>query len=49
MWLEPPTGGNSVKRWTFTILLFVLLGALVNVAVAWGCVFLPLSDEYEPD
>jgi len=26
-----------VKRWTFTILLFLLLGALVNVAVAWGC------------
>jgi len=26
-----------VKRWTFAILLFLLLGAIVNVAVAWGC------------
>ena len=29
-----------MKRWTFTILLFLLLvsgGAIVNVAVAWGC------------
>jgi hypothetical protein len=29
-----------VKRWIFTILLFLLLvsgGAIVNVAVAWGC------------
>jgi hypothetical protein len=25
-----------VKRWLFTILLFLLLGAIVNVAVAWG-------------
>jgi len=25
-----------VKRWAFTILLFLLLGAIVNVAVAWG-------------
>ncbi|MDY7107706.1 MAG: hypothetical protein SYC29_03625 [Planctomycetota bacterium] len=26
-----------MKRWIFTILLFLLLGAIVNVAVAWGC------------
>jgi hypothetical protein len=26
-----------MKRWAFTILLFLLLGAVVNVAVAWGC------------
>jgi hypothetical protein len=25
-----------MKRWTLTILLFLLLGAVVNVAVAWG-------------
>jgi len=25
-----------VKRWIFTILLFLLLGAIVNIAVAWG-------------
>jgi hypothetical protein len=26
-----------MKRWIFTILLFLLLGAIVNIAVAWGC------------
>ena len=26
-----------MKRWIFTILLFLLLGAIVNVAVAWAC------------
>ena len=29
-----------MKRWIFTILLFLILvsgGAIVNVAVAWGC------------
>jgi len=34
--MESSTGGNRVKRWIFTILLFLLLGAVVNVAVAWG-------------
>ena len=26
-----------MKRWIFTILLFLLLGAILNVAVAWAC------------
>jgi hypothetical protein len=26
-----------VKRWIFIIVLFLLLGAIVNVAVAWAC------------
>ena len=26
-----------MKRWPLRILLFLLLGAIVNVAVAWGC------------
>jgi len=26
-----------VKRWIFTILLFLLVGVLANIAVAWGC------------
>ncbi len=26
-----------MKRWQFTILLFLLLGTVVNIAVAWGC------------
>ena len=28
-----------MKRWIFTILLFLLLGAVLNVAVAWGALF----------
>ncbi len=27
-----------MKRWTLRIVVFLLLGAIVNVAVAWGCV-----------
>jgi len=43
-----------VKRWAFTIILFLLLGAIVNVAVAWGCaqlsgISLPESALAEPD
>ncbi len=26
-----------MKRWAFRILVFLLLGTIVNVAVAWGC------------
>ncbi len=26
-----------MKRWVFKLLVFLLLGAIVNVAVAWGC------------
>ncbi len=26
-----------MKRWTIRVVLFLLLGAIVNVAVAWGC------------
>ena len=37
MWVEAPIGGDDVKRWIFIILLFLLLGLIVNVAVAWGC------------
>ncbi len=29
-----------MKRWVLAILLFLLLGAVANVAVAWGCVLL---------
>ena len=27
-----------MKRWIFKLVVFLLLGAIVNVAVAWGCV-----------
>ncbi len=30
-----------MKRRLFKLIVFLLLGAIVNVAVAWGCVFLP--------
>ncbi len=34
-----------MKRWIITILLFLLLGAIVNVAVAWGCAaWSPITD-----
>ena len=29
-------GGGILKRWALRILVFLLLGAIVNVAVAWG-------------
>src|SRR5262245_43530625 len=29
---------NPMKRWIVRICVFLLLGAIVNVAVAWGCV-----------
>ena len=32
---------GGVKRWVFTIILFLLLGAIVNIAVAWGCAIYP--------
>jgi hypothetical protein len=35
--VESSAGGDDVKRWIFTIFLFLLLGAVVNVAVAWIC------------
>jgi hypothetical protein len=40
-----------MKRWTIRILVFLLLGAIVNVAVAWGCGYSPffsiaLADRY---
>ncbi|MCH8824765.1 MAG: hypothetical protein IH984_14800 [Planctomycetes bacterium] len=28
-----------MKRWLFKLVLFLLLGAIVNVAVAWGCAY----------
>jgi hypothetical protein len=42
-----------MKRWAFTILLFLLLGAVVNIAVAWGCAAFcglerPYPTELEP-
>jgi hypothetical protein len=30
-------GSEAMKRWTIRIFVFLLLGAIVNVAVAWGC------------
>ena len=30
---------RRMKRWIFTILLFLLVGAIVNILVAWGCAF----------
>ncbi|UCD74083.1 MAG: hypothetical protein JSV91_09865 [Phycisphaerales bacterium] len=39
------TGGNrSMKRRVLTILLFLLMGAVVNVALAWGCVVWSQAD-----
>jgi len=33
-----------MKRATFRIVLFLLLGAIINIAVAWGCVvFFPIA------
>jgi hypothetical protein len=32
--------GQSMKRWPIKLGVFVLAGAIVNVAVAWGCVLL---------
>ena len=35
-----------MRRWLITILLFLLLGAIVNVAVAWGCAtWSPVDEE----
>jgi len=34
--MSAPQRTRRMKRWVFTILLFLLLGAIVNVAVAWG-------------
>ena len=28
-----------MKRWIFKLVVFLLLGAIVNVAVAWGCAY----------
>ena len=36
-----------MRRWYLTIPAFLLLGAVVNVAVAWGCAFLSLVDYRE--
>ena len=39
-----------MKRWIFTILLFLLLvsgGAIVNVAVAWGCALASGRDDVQ--
>jgi hypothetical protein len=38
-----------MKRRVFTILIFLLLGAIINVAVAWACVlFMPLGQGFPP-
>ncbi len=37
-----------MKRWIFKLVVFLLLGAVVNVAVAWGCAVL-LIGRTEPD
>ena len=29
--------GDEMKRWALRICVFLMLGAIVNVAVAWGC------------
>ena len=31
-----------MKRWLTKLVVFLLLGAIVNVAVAWGCVVVHL-------
>jgi hypothetical protein len=36
-----------MKRWTQRILVFLLLGAIVNVAVAWGCALWPQTPSLE--
>lgn len=33
----PAAEGTRMKRWVWQVLLFLLIGAMVNVAVAWGC------------
>src|SRR5688572_10446659 len=33
-----------MKRWLVRICVFLILGAIVNVAVAWGCVLLADTD-----
>jgi hypothetical protein len=41
-----------VKRWILTILLFLLVvsgGAIVNVAVAWGCIAVAVPRNTEPE
>ncbi len=37
-----------MKHRLFTIVLFLLLGAVVNVAVAWGCAVWPASSRWRP-
>ena len=34
-----------MKRTAFKLLLFLLAGAIINVAVAWGCALLPPSND----
>jgi len=36
-------GDRDVKRWVFTIVLFLLLGAVATVAIAWTVTCLPYS------
>ena len=37
---------DDVKRRLLLVAVFLLAGAVVNVAVAWGCVWLFISDEW---
>ena len=39
------TGVMGMKRWIFTILLFLLLGVIVNIAVAWGSALFALPED----
>ena len=50
MWTGTLCKGEGVKRWLAKLVVFVLLGAIVNVAVAWGCVLLstPVRPAIDP-
>ncbi len=37
VWTGTSCKGEGVKRWITKLVVFLLLGAVVNVAVAWGC------------
>ena len=37
-----------MKRRVLTIAIFLLAGAVVNVAVAWGCAWWALLESWDP-
>ena len=41
MWVRSPRRGEALKRRLTKLVVFLLLGAIVNIAVAWGCALWP--------